>query len=126
MPYKHIRSKAYYGCLNSLDKNDERVPRYKEHLKENGWEPSELWSLDMTIARFIVPRLEAFLSNTGWYVKGSDQDVHDRWVEDSKKVLEAMKIIADGDCPPFENKEKEKIVENGLALFHKVFLGWWN
>lgn len=53
-----------YGVPNTnftlIDNQDERWDKYTKQRKERGFDDSELWSLDITIAKFILPRLERY------------------------------------------------------------------
>ena len=39
---------------------DPREPEWKRQREERGFDDRELWSLDVTLAKFLVPRLKAF------------------------------------------------------------------
>ena len=65
------KDKAFdpYGVENinfSLDlkEDDERKEIFKKQRLERGFDETELWNLDTTILKFILPRLKAFKENT--------------------------------------------------------------
>ena len=43
-----------------LTKSDKRYKNYQEYKKNTGIYPDELWSLDISICNFIIPRLKEF------------------------------------------------------------------
>ena len=55
-----INPKNYYG--NALEENDlYKLEKYRNQRNERGFDDSETWSLDFTIASFIVPRLKRLI-----------------------------------------------------------------
>lgn len=95
--------------------------KFKQQRIERGFDDSETWGFDHTIASFIIPRLERYQElATERLDRDEDQ------VKDVDTVLEAMKLIErDGGIHDW-NKEEEEIVMKGLELFPKVFLKlWW-
>lgn len=44
-----------FSYIDTLDADDPRIPLYKQQQEERGFDNSELWSLDITIANFILP-----------------------------------------------------------------------
>jgi len=57
---KVVQNKNYFGLINQLDPNDNRIPIFINQIKERGFDSTELWNLDYTIALFILPRLKVF------------------------------------------------------------------
>lgn len=57
-----------YGIKNvnfsRIDIDDDRWEKYKKQRLENGFDDSELWCLDSTIAKFILPRLKRFIERS--------------------------------------------------------------
>lgn len=62
----YLPEKDPYGIKNVnfslIDNTDDRWEDYKKQRLERGFDNSELWSLDSTIAEFVYPRLKAFYS----------------------------------------------------------------
>ena len=61
------KDKAFdpYGFENinfslDLSEDDERKELFKKQRLERGFDETELWNLDTTILKFILPRLKAF------------------------------------------------------------------
>jgi hypothetical protein len=108
-------------CFSLTEKNDEREEKFIKQRMERGFDDSETWGLDHTIASFIIPRLERYqeLAN-----ERLDRDKEQ--VQDVDTLLEAMKLIEkDGGIHDWNKKEEETVMK-GLALFPKVLLQlWW-
>ena len=82
-----------YGIPNVnftlIDKNDDRWEEYVKQRKERGFDNSELWCLDTTIAKFILPRLEAFHETYAGYPGFL---THQEWENILKCMISAFKI----------------------------------
>lgn len=91
-----------------------------------GFSDVELWSLDGTISRFIIPRLERFIEINAGYPP--DYDDCEDWKKDLKSLLETFKFLASEKRyeeigPDYE--EKWETVEKDLNFFGKRFLDLW-
>jgi hypothetical protein len=47
-----------YGVSDRLPKNDKRHPDLKKQRRELGFDETEFWSLDLAVAKFMLPRLK--------------------------------------------------------------------
>ena len=52
--------KSYYGYAYSVGAVDKRFPKWKKQRKKRGFDDTETWSLDVTICKYLVPRLKRF------------------------------------------------------------------
>lgn len=115
-----------------------RKVKWKIQKKNRGWSDIEIWNLDDTIAKWIVPRLKAFKSITQGYPAYLEsleqwQDMlgemifgfefsSDEWYRDN--VLGRPKEEREKKMNEFESMVKR--AENGRILFAKHFNGiWW-
>lgn len=97
-----------------------------------GWDDRELWSLDVTISKFVLPRLKAFRSCFVAYP--SVYETPEAWAADLDKMIAAHEYIAGGrDWGPGrcfmtteEWQAREKATEEGLALFGKYYGALWD
>ena len=102
-----------------VSEDDQRGPQFKKQRLERGFDESETWSLDYTIARFIAPRLKAFIE----IYKDVIVDNNDL-VPRAERALKAFERIADDSvvCGIEECNE----IEEALKGFAEIFLGlWW-
>lgn len=53
-----------YGYHEEVDKDDPRQEVWEKQREKDGFDETELWNLDITIARFILPRLKSFKEYT--------------------------------------------------------------
>lgn len=98
--------------------NDDRYEDFKKQRLERGFDESETWSLDYTIARFIAPRLRAFLDIYKAVI------VDDRnMVPVIERALKAFERLAQ-DTVVFGDECEE--IDEALVEFAKIFRGlWW-
>jgi len=93
-----------------------------------GFDDSETWSLDHSLAKLILPRLKRFQSLHNEIMEPICDGEGDDSPDDLDKMIIAFDIIAnDPDyyaLPAFP--EKERAVEEGLDLFRKHYSRlWW-
>ena len=116
-----------YGIKNVnfslIEKDDERWDEFQKQRFERGFDDSELWSLDYTIARFIAPRIKAFSKNLVSYPCGMTSD---EWDEILKTMINAFELISDDEDAWIGNKELEDAVNLGLDNFRKYFFNLWD
>lgn len=110
--------------MNIISKLTRRIEWFFQR-RTRGWDDRDLWSLDITIAKFIVPRLKFYHTNyCGWPAGLSKKE----WKEITGKMLYAFELIADEEhLPGSEDFEKyNKIMQDGLDLFRQYYFNlWW-
>lgn len=114
-----------YGIENVnfslISPSDERWDEYKAQRLERGFDDSELWSLDMTIAKFIYPRLKAFAEHCGSTPSTLKDEEWNIILDD---MLKAFEIIINPEKFPWSD-EDNKIIVKGLDLFRSYFFALW-
>jgi len=87
-----------------------------------GWDDSETWSLDTTIARFVYPRIKRFRELKAGYPMGLTPE---RWDDILGKIEQAFGIMSIKQGWEMTINES-KAVDLGLRLFGKYFRDlWW-
>ena len=113
-----------------------RIPRWFRFLwqrKTRGWDDSDTWSMDITIAQFILPRLKRFkelsIGVPGCIECSSDISFEEKekiWNDILSQMIEAFEMLADSDLDWQFNKEYEEKINRGLDLFRKYYFNlWW-
>ena len=97
------------------DVSPDRAEEYKKQRIERGFDDTELWNLDTTILRFVLPRLKRFKECTIGFPP--DFKTFEEWQECLEKmIINIEKII---------NSEEDADYE-GFELFKKYFFNlWW-
>lgn len=120
-----------YGVKNVnfslIKESDPRFDAFKKQRQDRGFDDSELWSFDCTIAGFITPRLKAFRDHAVEIGDHPGSMDYQKWI----KILDDM--IAGFEIYPehFNWKQEEqeanwKKVNKALSLFTKYFYSLWN
>lgn len=114
--------------LVTPEENDERAKKYKEQRMTRGFDDSETWNLDITIAKFLVPRLKAFKEcKNGFPARLTEK----KWNKILDEMIEGFELHCTKDEWEFEqdiNERNEKYAKVNKALKHfsKYFHDlWW-
>jgi len=120
--------KDYNSDYKKTKKGKKEIKKEKKYnqklqreLFKNGFDRSETWNLDDTIARFILPRLIFFRKNLNGYPSDLSNK---KWKKNLDKMIFSFKSCIKDDI--IFNKEKEKEINKGLELFSKYFRNLWD
>ena len=87
-----------------------------------GWDDSDLWSLDHSLAKLILPRLKRFKDCRGGYPHGmTDQE----WDDILGEMIYGIEWYASGDCWNCFDQAKSERAHKGLELFGKYYGHLW-
>jgi len=98
--------------------------KWSKQRKKLGFDDRDLWSLDHTIVKFVLPRLIRFREVASGYPGNLTEK---KWNKILDQMIYSMKAI----CDEWENtaigaQDEEKKINRGLYLFGKYFRGlWW-
>lgn len=120
-----------YGIKNVnfslINKNDGRFEAYKQQRLERGFDDSELWSLDCTIAEFIAPRLKAYKEQAKRIGDHPCSITSEKWQEILDQMIEGFELYPDHfNWPSEDSNENWKKVYKALELFKNWFMNLWN
>lgn len=123
--YKMYRLLPYWLRQNHW-RNAKRLVRFFFQRRRRGFDESELWSLYSTIARFVEPRLRAFIDT--YEARSYPCDLTpEEWRSKLEKMHRAFVLITQEDGAMFMLKESELAeVEEGLDLFRVWFTHLWD
>jgi hypothetical protein len=108
-------------CFSLTEKDDKREKKFVKQRMEKGFDSSETWALDSTIARFILPRLKCFREQVGGYPYFFS--TIEEWHEILDKMILAFELSNKDDL---STKKQQRQIEQGLKLFAKWFRAlWW-
>jgi len=103
--------------------------------RRRGFDDSELWNLDHTIAKFILPRLKRFKEICHGYpselhVDGDGKIGEKRWDEILDKMIISFEAVINMDETILEGKEAyeaaNKHHKEGMKLFCEYFGNLWD
>lgn len=111
----------------SLDNGKmESSSEFAKQREKRGWDDTECWNLDSTIASFIIPRLKVFKE----IHKTHPCELSDKqWEEIIDKMILAFELSKDDWWEYNSDKEREEgniKMKEGLELFAKYFTHLWD
>lgn len=106
-----------YESGKEYDRQKTRRTQYKQFKQEHGFDPSEIWSLDINIAKFVYPRLVKFKQDLICVPVDLSEE---EWRNILDKIIFAMRVLAIGTDEEF-NQFYNKVNE-GCELFGKYML----
>lgn len=111
-------------------KNIKRELKFFVQRRTRGFDDSELWSLDVALAKLIYPRLKALKERTCGYPSTMTEE---KWDEKLQRMIDGFEYIAKGKMWDWDDKKstEEKIAEKkeaykGVKLFGKHFGALWS
>lgn len=103
---------------SAVSRTMERYPK----TPYDDFDPEELYSLDCTIAAFVLPRIKEFQK----YTAAVPGDITEKkWISILKKVEIAMDLTVQNGNGKTLNEEEWKKVNKGIKLFGKWFNALW-
>lgn len=93
---------------------DARHAQWALQRRMRGFDDRELWSLDISMARWLLPRLKAL-------VEGPRDDLK----KEMQEVLEALRMVATEKLVLPDKEEREKVVKAMHKLADYFFALWY-
>lgn len=110
-----------FSISNELGGN--RSEEFRQQRLDRGFDDSETWALDSTIAQFIYPRLKRFKEVTNGVPYGLSEE---EWNTILNKMCDAFYILSNDEALDFASDKHIETVKEGLQLFAKYFTHlWW-
>jgi hypothetical protein len=112
----------YYGFAfaKPLDKAEKKhKKKLRKQLAKHGLDQSEVWALDVTLAKFILPRLKLLRKTHHGYPPNLTDST---WKETLKKMENSFQITIDGTLCE-DNRLQYTL---GLNLFAQYFPHLWD
>jgi hypothetical protein len=111
-------------CFSLTDQGDNREDIFSKQRRERGFDNSELWSLDATIAKFIYPRIKQFRKTTVGYPGGFES--MEEWDAILAKIERAFFLVSQEENYSILCGKIADEIEEGLNLFSEYFLNLWS
>jgi hypothetical protein len=109
-------------CFSLIDDTDTRWEQYTQQRLERGFDESETWNLDATIAKFIYPRLKVFIEDVKRVGCFPASMTFDEWLKILDDMLKGFELLVSDEI---KNEDEDKIIEHSLDLFRKHFFSLW-
>lgn len=109
-------------CFSLVDPEDDRWEEYTKQRLERGFDTSETWNLDATIARFVYPRLKVFIEDVNRIGTYPANMTFSEWVNILEDMLKGFELLMSDEI---KTDDEEKVIEKSLDLFRKHFFSLW-
>ena len=108
-----------------------RKLKFLKQRLTRGFSDKELWNLDCTLAKYILPRLKAFKDYHGAYPSDLTPE---KWSKKLDEMIWAVDfILHEEEIMPEINEENKKVYlaylkrrDKGLKLFGKYLMDLWD
>lgn len=115
-----------FSCVDETD-SPELLERYKNQRLERGFDDTETWNLDVTIAKFIVPRLKRYKElNNGIPSKFKTKEEWDKILDEMIEGLELYedkwKCNSDQNLTNLDEYKRKRAVKLLGEYFYDL---WW-
>lgn len=110
-----------YGCSHKIPKSDGRHKRWAKQRRTRGFDETELWSLDSTLVKFLLPRLKAFRSGTGGKVHPGNMTKRE-WTTALDQTIEGFERHQTEQCLADDDMD---VVQRAFDLLAKHWQGLW-
>lgn len=116
--------KITYGFADTLYLDDKRHKRFEKQRATRGFDDTELWGLDISIAKFILPRLKAFRKSHHGHPGCLTAET---WNEILDKMIVSFQMVLDDKSDWLkEDSEEFRVYDEGMKLFFEYYRGLWN
>jgi hypothetical protein len=124
------KSKPSVTCFSVAEecyKNDPvKLEKYKKQQEEQGFDDTETWHLDKTLALFLIPRLKRFIQVNNGFPNG---ETHESYIEKLRFIIKSFEeyyLEENVDTSLEIEKERLKNAQQAVELLSKLwFCLWW-
>lgn len=121
--------KENINMKRSILRKIKRSIKFWWQRRTRGWDDSETWNLDVSLAKLILPRLKKFKQIKNGSPSLDEIRTDDDWDIILDKMIIAFNFIQDEEKffdVRDERKEEYKQTQEGLDLFSKYFMSLWD
>lgn len=103
-----------------------RLEHFKKQRQENGFDDSETWHLDTTLALFLIPRLKRFIEVNNGFPNGETYESYIEKLNFIVKSFEEYYSHDNIDSTLEQEKERLKNAQKAVELLSQLwFCLWW-
>lgn len=115
----------YHGLAYQLPKTDKRLKRFAKQRKTRGFDDTETWALDFTIAQFVLPRLKHLRDHRCGYPGCTTSE---EWDKILGEMIAAFELLAEENLSwdtVAEMKRQNRVISRGLRRFASWYRALW-
>lgn len=121
--------RIYYRVIVGIEdifspRHVKRRIKYAWQRLVRGWDDSELWNLDYTIAEFILPRLIRYKEiSISYGAKYTEEE----WSDILDKMIHSFQVITANEGVYYDlGQEEFELVQEGLKVFAEHYTQLWD
>jgi uncharacterized protein YqcC (DUF446 family) len=131
MNKKNKNTKPSVTCFSIAEEvypNDHKtLEKYKKQREEQGFDDTETWHLDTTLALFLIPRLKRFIEVNNGFPNG---ETYESYTEKLKFIVKSFEEyysnMYDKEASLEIEKERLENAKQAVELLSKLwFCLWW-
>ena len=115
-----------FSLSGSIPADDSRQEEWATQRASRGFDNTELWNLDSTIAKFILPRLVAFRTRAEVVGYPGQYSSAEEWQAIMDEMIFAFGFIAGDAKFDTHSDEIDARISKGLALFAENLMCMWD
>lgn len=114
-----------YSISKEIDADDSRQKVWKRQREEKGFDNTELWNLDTTIAKFLADRLKAFKEYT---VTHPFELTSEEWKDTLQEMIDCFEYYTNEENhdTPEDDRMAQKKMKRGLELLNEYIFTLWD
>ena len=118
-----ITKTGYYGHALSLDKKDDRLPKFKVQRETLGFDDTETWNLDYAIIGFIQPRLRRFIEIAP--IAWDSDEGHLQAIKDIREVDRIFTHCVENEDYEYQPNYDKDLRKAWKLLIKNINYLWW-
>ena len=104
----------------------ERLDHFKKQREDNGFDDTETWHLDKTVALFLIPRLERFIQVNNGYPNGETEESFNQKLNFILKSFQEYYYNENDEVSLELEKERLSNAKKAAALLGEIWFDlWW-
>jgi hypothetical protein len=104
----------------------ERLDHFKKQREENGFDDTETWHLDKTLALFLIPRLERFIQVNNGFPNGETEESFNEKLNFILKSFQQYYYDKNEEVSLELEKERVSNLKKAAAILGEIWFDlWW-
>jgi hypothetical protein len=104
----------------------ERLEHFKKQREENGFDDTETWHLDKTLALFLIPRLERFIQVNNGFPNGETEESFNEKLNFILKSFQQYYYGENEEVSLELEKERVSNLKKAAAILGEIWFDlWW-
>jgi hypothetical protein len=104
----------------------ERLEHFKKQREENGFDDTETWHLDKTLALFLIPRLERFIQVNNGFPNGETEESFNEKLNYILKSFQQYYYGENEEVSLELEKERVSNLKKAAAILGEIWFDlWW-